>query len=397
MDDSGLVSFFRVESCGLYRIRQKADGEFISDGFPEISKSLFDWLSDRSVLNTIPWDPKEHTRRDKVYCKDVHFDSYTGDYLFVLWFANSEAAGEVGGIDLNSKVGDTNNDSEKIDAKNSTGKELTIGKAMYYWFIPSLKLVASINFKHSKTDIEAFTTYIKKWFDNKNKHPNKNISKSTHFHPKLGTEISRVSVSYLSNDKSFSMRFKFRAVEKETNIFSMDKSLLAKKISHVVVRDTVTTIPDSVRSSGVNLWDKISKKKTRIPKTQQVEVVEQVSLSEDEVDNIIKLYSDEINPKDEWNNIGFRENDSPNTKWFSTYTHRPIILMNSNEKHNSLFYKAETLWTEVIAKRDDLLLNIKSHLDVENKLADSKISESHAMKSEDIAQPTLAIAVGETV
>lgn len=397
MEDSGLVSFFRVENCGLYRIRQKVDGEYVSDGFPEISKNLYDWLSERSVLNTIPWDPKEHIRRDKVYCKDVHFDSDTGDYLFVLWFANSEAAGEVGGIDLNSKVGETDNDSEKIDAKNSIGKELTIGKAMYYWFIPSLNLLASINFKHSKTDIEAFTTYIKKWFDNKHKHPNKKISKSTHFNPKIGTDMTRVSVSYLSNDESFSMRFKFRAVEKETNIYSMDKSMLAKKISHVVVRDTVTTTPDSERSTGVKLWDKISKKKTVLPKTQQVEVVEQVSLSEDEVDNIIKLYSDEINPKDEWNNIGFREKDSNNTKWFSTYTHRPIILMNSNIKHNSLFYKAESLWDEVSERRGDLLLNIKSHLENEEKSDCSEPSEPISVGSQKAAQHNRPIPVGEAV
>lgn len=367
MEDSGLISFFRVDDCGLYRMRNKTPGEFVSDNIQDVSKKLYDWIDGRSVQNTIPWDPKEHLRRDKVYCKDTYFDSTTGDYLFVLWFANSEAAGDAGGIDLDSKVGDTANDSQKIDTKSASGKELTVGKPMYYWFIPSLNLVASINFKHAKADIDAFTSYIKKWFDNKNKHPNKKVSKSTHYHPTLKIDIPRVSVSYLSDDKSYSMKFKFRAIEKETNIFSMDKSLLASKISHVVVRDSVSTTPDSARSSGVNLWDKITNKKTRLPKMQQVELVERVSLSGSEVENIIKLYQDEINPNDDWNNIGFRENDDNVTKWFSTYTSRPHIIMDNSLRHNDLFYQASTLWKSIELYREDLLLNIKSHIESEQK------------------------------
>ncbi|KPM85513.1 hypothetical protein [Pseudoalteromonas lipolytica] len=395
MDDSGLISFFRVEDCGLYRIRRNAESEFKSDDFTSVSKELYDWLKDRNVLNTIPWDPSEHPRRDKVYCKDVTFDEATGDYLFVLWFANSDAAGEVGGIDLNAKVGETTNDSEKIEAKNSSGKELTIGKAMYYWFIPSLNLVASINFKHSKADNDSFTNFVKRWFDNKHKHPNKNVSRSTHEDPRTGLEISRVSVSYLSDDRKYSMSFKFKATEKETNIFSIDKRQLAKKISHVVIRDTVSTTAISERSSGVKLWDKLSKKKVNSRRTQQIEVVEQVTLSEDEIDSIIKLYEDEIKPNDTWNNIGFREVDSGNTKWFSSYTHRPKILINENLKHNKLFFNAETMWKEITDKRDDLLLNMKSHLEseVQTKEKGNESNLEAMVKSNDAG---LGHAVGES-
>ena len=70
-------------------------------------------------------------------------------------------------------------------------------------------------------------------------------------------------------------------------------------------------------------------------------------------------------------------------------------MINENLKHNKLFFKAETMWKEIKDKRDDLLLNMKSHIESENQ-ATEKGNESNVealVKSNDA---DLGHAVGES-
>jgi hypothetical protein len=157
------------------------------------------------------------------------------------------------------------------------------------------------------------------------------------------------------------MRSKFHVSTKELNSDKANVAKLAQKISHIVVRDTITTQKIDEKDSFFNLWSKVKGKKTF---SKHVEIIEQATLSESEVADIIKVHDAEFNPLDKWNNVGFREVGNDTTRWFNKYVSREQILLAPLIDDNT-YYPAESVLNELIRLRDDLLIQIPSDESVE--------------------------------
>ncbi|WP_306523712.1 hypothetical protein [Rheinheimera sp.] len=352
--ERGLITFFKVTECGFYRYKG-GQSEFVEGGLVPTLEAVSTWLSGREVENTIPWDANKSPLRTQVFCKSIHHDVKTGDYLFVLWKKYADDSGSVNGILPRSKVGDTGKDSHKIKTQYEN-QNLILGEPMYYWFIPSANLVASIKFPKSLCDSTSVFDYIKRCMDLRIPHARKKESERVAFNQYANKDILVKNVSYSSADGSYSLRFKFNGELKELSINDAGLLELSKKITHLVVRETISTNVEVDKHPAFHLYDKVFGKTDKtINREKQVEIVTEQFLSVDELSEIIKTYNDEIEPDSAWNNIGFKSDGvEGQTKWFNSYVERKHINVDESSKKES-YYPADVLLSVILGQRSSLI------------------------------------------
>ncbi|WP_435807151.1 hypothetical protein [Shewanella psychromarinicola] len=215
-------------------------------------------------------------------------------------------------------------------------------------------VIASVNFPHSSAMTKDVCDYLKRCLDYRIDHPRKKINESESVNPNNSKAIIRKFITYITQDNARVMRSKFNVSTKELNSDKANAARLAQKISHIVVRDTISTQKSDDKDSFFNLWSKVKGKKTF---SKHVEIIEEVTLSEAEVADIIKVHDAEYNPLDKWNNVGFREAGNDTTRWFNNYVSREQILL-APLTGNNTYYSAETVLEELMRLRDDLLIQI---------------------------------------
>lgn len=352
--DKGLISFFEVKHCGFYSTSIK-DPVNVEGSLEETLDSFCEWVKDRDFNQTIPWDIDTHPKRTQIYCKSVAQDPKTKDTLLVLWKRFGDGSGKVSGISPYAKVGQDTSDSIKIDTKVK-GQSAILGQPMYYWVIPSLGIIATVNFSHSCASTKEVTQYIKRCIDYRIPHPRKHEVETESENPNTGEPIIRKSVSYKTVDGMSSMRFKLFASTKELNSDQANAERLSQKISHIVVRDTISTNKGDDKDSFFQLWSKVKGKKKF---SKHIEIIEEATLTPGEVSDIIKVHHTEYDPKNQWNNIGFREAGNDSTRWLSRYVSRehvllPLLIGNNN------YHSANTVLNELLKHRSDLLLQVST-------------------------------------
>jgi hypothetical protein len=350
--DKGLISFFEVKQCGFYSLKDHKS-VYEEGSMEEAINSFCEWGKDRDFNQTIPWDTKAHPKRQQIYCKSISQDPMTKDTLLVLWKRFGDDSGKVSGIAPDAKVGSDTSDSIRIDPRVK-GQSAFLGQPMYYWFIPSRNVIASVNFPHSSAMTKEVCDYIKRCQDYRIDHPRKKVNETESTNPNNGNAIIRKFITYLSKDKIHLMRTKFNVSTKELNSDKANAAQLAQRISHIVVRDTITTKQRDDKDLFFNLWSKVKGKKSF---SKHVEIIEEATLSEIEVADIIKVHNAEYNPLDKWNNVGFREAGNDTTRWFDKYVSREQILLKPLAENNT-YYSAETVLKELTKFRDDLLIQI---------------------------------------
>lgn len=350
--DKGSISFFEVQECGFYSSKNHVSiHEESSMG--EMIDSFCRWVTGRDFCLTIPWDVKSHPRRTQIYCKSIAQDPETKDTLLVLWKRFGDDSGRVSGIAPDAKVGFDTSDSIKIDPKVK-GQSAFLGQPMYYWFIPSRNAIATINFSHSSAMTKEVCDYIKKCIDNRIDHPRKKTSESESVNYNNGKGKVRKSIAYFSKDGERSMRSKFHVSTKELDSDKANAARLAKRITHIVVRDTISTHKSDDKDPLFDLWSKVKGKKTF---SKQIEITEEATLTESEVADIIEVHEKEYNPLDRWNNVGFKESGSDTVKWLNKYVSREKILLDPLVEGEN-YYPAEVVLSELLKSRDDLLIQL---------------------------------------
>jgi len=354
--DKGLISFFEVKYCGFYSTSIK-DPEYVEGSLEETLDSFCDWVKDRDFNQTIPWDVDSHPKRTQIYCKSIAQDSKTKDTLLVLWKRFGDDSGKVSGISPDAKVGQDTSDSIKIDPKVK-GQSAILGQPMYYWVIPTLGVIATINFSHSCAATKEVSEYIKRCIDYRVPHPRKHEVETESENPATGETIVRKSVTYKTDDGRRSLRFKLFASTKELNSDKANVDRLSKKISHIVVRDTISTTKGDDKDPFFKLWSKVKGKKKF---SKHIELIEEAALTPNEVSDIIKVHNAEYDPKNKWNNIGFRESGNDSTKWFSKYVSREKLLLPFLSGNNN-YYSANAVLNKLLKNRSDLLLQITTGL-----------------------------------
>ena len=357
--DNGLITFFSVTKCGFYRIRHKQGNEgkeevLVKGSISETLDLVSNWLNGREFSQTIPWDINSSPYKTKIYCKDFYKDPITNHYLFVFCKALTNEKGDLSGFIEDAKVGTSETDVIKIDSK-SKGKNLIYGQPMYYWFIPEINIIASINFKHSVASTQNVTDYFKKCIDNYISTPNRKVSERTVFHSQAKRDISIKSVSYLSDCQKYSMTYQFDSELKELTVEDVSLESLAKHITHIVVRDKISTSKAVQDSKIFEFFDKIRGKESRLRRDKQVEIISEVNLNSGELKSILQVYREEYDPKSDWNNVGFRVNNEENTKWFNSYVDRKHIQIDHRLKKDDSYFPAKVLLETINIQRESLL------------------------------------------
>lgn len=355
--ETGSVTFFDVRECGFYRIRRTNDSEHVKGSLSDTMNAIYSWVQDRDTDQTIPWCTKKHPFRTQIYCKSAAYDKDTGDYFFVFWKKYGESSGNVSGVLAKSKVNDSNKDTHKINTQVS-GQQVILGEPMYYWFIPQHNIMASIKLPNSLCDSDNVLNYLKKCIDLRIEVSGKSTSERTAYNPKAGRDVTIKTVSYKSDDDKYSLNFRFNAELKELNVNNVSLSALSQQITHLVVRETITSSKEVSKDSMFTLFDRIALKKTpKVSMSKQVEIITQESLTYNELKSIIQLYNNELHSDaSQWNNIGFKVDGADgNTKWFDKYVERKQILVDPLHKKDSSYYTAQQLLIEVKRERNALL------------------------------------------
>ena len=353
--EQGLITFFEVTECGFYRIRHNKT-EHIEGSLLDTMKLIHDWLKGRDVDQTIPWSIEEHPNRIRLYCKSVHFDKNTGDGIFVFWKKFGDDSGKLSGILAKSKVDDIGKDTHQIKA-TVKGQKVILGEPMYYWFISEHNLIATIKFPNSLSDSDAVFDYIKKCIDLRIEHPRKNVSSRNVFNPHIGRDLVIKNITYRSVDDKYSLSFKLNAELKEYSVNDASIAGLSRRITHLVVRETISSTKEVQKDSAFVMFDRLLRKSKQTKSiSKQVEIISEESFSVPELKTVIATYNQDFKDTTGWDNVGFKIDgiESP-TKWFNNYVDRKRILISSDDKKESSYFPAEKIFMALQKERRDLL------------------------------------------
>lgn len=380
--EQGLITFFDVKACGFYRKKDNSPVH-VEGSLSETIKMIHDWVQGREFDQTLPWDKDTHVNRSKVYCKSSCINE--NDAVFVFWKQFGNDSGNLNGILAKSKVDDKGKDTHTVET-NIGGQKVIYGQPMYYWYIPEHDLIASIKFPHSLSDSEGVCHYIKKCIDLRIEHPRKRQTERSVFNPALKKEVKTKSISYRSENGSYSLYFKIDAALKELSVEDTSLENLAKRITHIVVRESISSSREIEKNSLFSMYDRIRRVKSNsITRSKQVEIVSEESVDAQYLESILKTYSSEYDAKSTWENVGFRVGGiNSSTKWFDNYVDRKRIVIDQSYKKDGKYYLAETLIKCILSQRDSLL-------DFANDSLNAKIQRDLLENDEDLRKASAEV------
>ena len=317
MFDIGHMNFFNIDHCGLYRVGlDKTHGCEVEETFKLISE----WVKDRPLASTIPWDPKEtKTNKSKCYCKDIHHNKETNDYFIVLWKSDTDSAGTLWGAQEDHETG--NNDVIKY-TNEYKGKKVIWGRPCYYWVIPEYNTVVSIKFDHSVCDAQLFEDYIFSCINNRVKHKNRK---------KEYTAKGFVRISYIDDEGNSRYQFRFGMSLKSLNTSSVELQKLSEKVTHIVRREIILVDSKDERAEWVKKFTDIVPFVAAKPKSKQrkIEVKAEAKPSASEIKEIIEKNAKDNRKTNDWNNVGFATENG--ITWVDKYRLRDVLSVSGNK------------------------------------------------------------------
>ncbi|MGL4191788.1 MAG: hypothetical protein ACRCRU_04275 [Vibrio sp.] len=324
----------------------------------EALDKVTEWAKKRDFSGTLPFDSASHPQRTHIYFKDCEISPENGDRLIVFCKAFKNDEGKLSGFVQDAKVGSTNGDVIQVE-KNAKGKKLIYGEPMYFWYIPEKNLIASIKFPHSIVSTNDMCWYIKRSLDNFIPDDNKIVHNSTKYNQFAGEDLDYKNVTYKSPCGEYSMKFSFKTKMKELTVDDISPDNLAPYITHLVIRETISSEKEIEANSALSLWNKVNKKRTSTKAKKHVEIIEEATITADELRGILTLYNDEYDNSSSdgfaWNDIGFRTNDEDTTKWFSNYVDRRKITLDPSQKIEDSYYPATVVMDTLQDVRESLL------------------------------------------
>ncbi|GHA19614.1 hypothetical protein [Oceanisphaera arctica] len=383
------ITYFDLKEFGFYRLRQGKNPEHIDGTIPDVVASLVMWLEGKMLVNTIPWDVDTNKRRTKMYCRSYKVDSITNDTVLVLWKAVGDSSGNVHGAYASSDVG-SDAFNEVITSAGEPGKEVIWGQPCYYWIIPEENKVASIKFANSIADTDSLGHYIKAFVDFRGDFPNKKFSERMMTHPLSGREIKIKSFTFEykdEKDKIFHAKFKMRTQLYKKASSSLNYVELAKDVTQIVYRDTISAKIDDSRPSWAKICDVIGPamgiKAPPLKSERHIEVIVDASPNGEELTSLIEKYTEEHDEDSIWNNIGLKVGGrSETTIWLDEFVLRDELNIT---KVDSEVYTAEQILVAINAQRKRLINKIttkKSEVSVEEEIEAEEVVEYEKLQSE---------------
>lgn len=338
---TGHINYFSITECGLYK---HGDNKSYGISLEETLKLVADWVKGKPLADTLPWDAAgSRTGVSKCYCRDFYKDENSGEYVFVLWKSDTDAAGTLLGAQEDARTGE----GKVVEYTNNfEGKKVIWGRPCYYWFVPSLNMVASLKFEHSVCD----STMMQEWFlraiTNKVRHESK---------LKETTQTGQIRFSFVEPKENSSLRmsYRFDVGLKSINTASAQLQQLASQITHIVKRETIRLdTPKDERAAWVKLFDGIEYLNTKPKaKIRQIELRAEARPTASELQKIIEAFAKEARKNGDWDNVGF-ETAQGTTVWVDRY--RLHGSLNINQEKFDVFSAAE-LHKRITERRGDIL------------------------------------------
>jgi hypothetical protein len=351
MNDVGHMNFFNIEQCGLYRVGKK---EVYGCDTGETFHLISDWVKDRSLSLTIPWDPgSARPNKPKCYCKDIFHDkSSTGDYFLVLWKSDSDSAGTIWGAEETNETGK----GEVVKYTNEyKGKKVIWGRPCYYWVIPETNTIVSIKFEHSVCDAQLFEDFVKACINNRVQHKHR---KKEH------TDNGYVRIKFEDNDNErYQYRFNMNLMSLNTSDSQLQK--LSSEVTHIIRRETIIVDSKDERSDWVKKFDNFVPFVSAKPKSRKrkIEVRAEARPSVIDIKSIIEKNAKEGRKPTDWDNVGFVTDTS--TVWVDRYRLRKQVNMAG--KKDTLI-SAKELSEAILANRSEFIQPFKKvESNVQNK------------------------------
>lgn len=317
MLDTGHMNFFNVDHCGLYKVgKDQVHGCDLEETFELIK----DWVKDRPLASTIPWDP-EHSRtnKSKCYCKDIYKDPKTGDFLVVLWKSDTDSTGTLWGASEDNTTGS----KDVVKYTNSyKGKKVIWGRPCYYWVVPRYNTVISIKFDHSVCDAQLFEDYVQGCINNRVQHPNRK---------KEYTDTGYVRISYTDKENTSRYQYRFGMSLKSLNTSNSKLSELAKNVTHVIRRETILVDSADARAEWVKKFSDYVPYVSAKPKTKKrkIETKAEAKPTAAEIKNIIEKNATESRKSNDWDNVGFSTESG--VTWVDKYRLRDVIHVDGGQ------------------------------------------------------------------
>ncbi|PZQ66827.1 MAG: hypothetical protein DI563_22490 [Variovorax paradoxus] len=332
---TGHLNFFSIAECGLYKHGAHRAAAL---GPAETFDLIYRWVQGRPMEDTLPWDPDfSKTNASKCYCHDFYKDDDTGEFMFVLWKSDSDAAGTIWGAQAAARTGESAVVEYKDDYK---GKKVIWGRPCYYWVLPEQNIIVSVKVDHSVCDSQLLQEWVNKCITLRVPH---------HHRKKSTTNTGQVRFEFLKDGDlaRYAYRFDVKLMSLSTGSAQMQN--LAAKVTHIIRRETVKTVGTDDRSKWVKMFDGIPvlppKPKA---KTRQIEVRAEAKPSASEIKEIIEQFAKEDRKKSDWNNVGFATDKGD--VWVDRY--RLNESLNFHQDAPGVFSAAEMFGRLAAAKSD---------------------------------------------
>ncbi|BCL68832.1 hypothetical protein TUMSATVNIG1_07720 [Vibrio nigripulchritudo] len=387
--ERGLITYFDIEQFGFYRLRQKKVGEPLDIDTDDLLLRLSDWLTGKQFQNTVPWGGTQSSF-NKIYCTSFYLEPTTGDMVLVLYKSVGAENGGVKGIKFNSPVDTDSNDT--VASKDGVkANEVAWGQVMYYWFIPSENKLASIKFSDSVCDINGLSQYVREWVKYRcNKHVGKEFE-TVRVSPDGNKRVVVTRKMYQHKDGyTFCFKFIAKQFRRKTGVHNLGS--VFKKVTHLVFRSTVNVVTTD-RRGFAKLLDKYlpvfsfsapdkSDDNGGIPDSKEYEVIVNSDPTNEELEEIFRLYNEEYDETSTWDNVGLKINGRSNdTLWLDQYVVKDEIHMSKKEAHKDV-YSARQIMQQILINRPKYLKSIKEEKATEDTPSNSS-SQDNSMLAEE--------------
>ena len=352
MADTGHMNFFKVNKCGLYKVNDHVSYDLAIE---ETFDLIRDWIKDRKMSETIPWLSTGKTK-PKCYCREIHKDPVTGDFLVVLWKSETDSAGAVWGTEEDT----ANGTGEIFEYTNEVnGKKIIWGRPCYYWVIPSLSSIVSIKFDHSLCDSQMFQDYVAECIKNRVPHPNR---------IKEHTEHGFVRLSLGDEEDKQMYSFKFDVSLRSLNTTNAALNKILHKITHLIWRETIEVNVIDERAEWIKKLNSSLPFVSAKPKSKKrnVEIRAEAKPTIQEIKDIIDKYARENRKPSEWNNVGFLVDNT--ITWVDKYRLKDQLTLTDTK---SRVLPAEFLLNELNKHRQSYLNPIKNSMKTDQETINS--------------------------
>ncbi|MFJ5428231.1 hypothetical protein ACIPUP_03580 [Pectobacterium actinidiae] len=338
--ETATITFYRIQKCGyyLYGAAEPAFG-----GCSELLADLAMWANGKTLKQTKTYEANEEVL--PAYLLDVKQDS--DNVVLLLWNEVPSTDQSVPSVEENAQFG-----TGPAVILNSIQEGSIPGFATYFWFIPSLNLVASIKLNHPLTGQKAMQCYLQHFLKQSSSHV---VAESVEMED--GTHEVVI--------KGYKVNPEDDELPKKKHYPQFVSGLVKNPGKHEVIRQNANNVTkiekvvelDVSKADEFSLWQKLLIN-MHISQPQNADVSTKIryELSPDVDLNDIEGMINDWNENSDTNSCdyGFVFKGDSKMYWLSRSLARTKFPLNL-ERQDAEFVSSASLLAELVGKRDVIL------------------------------------------